>query len=130
MPTATVTNTGGTAASGLSVVVSVAPSNALQLRSPQGSTQPVATVAAGGSQSVAWQMRADRAGTATVTMTLRDSSGMTLGDDNPNADDQLEVDFGLFHSWACVDDLPVDTGVRSIVHERRQDGDVARWRKW
>ena len=77
--TATVTNTGGAAASGLSVVVSFTPSNALRLRSPQGSTQSVATVAAGGSRSVAWQIRAERAGTATLTMTLRNSSGTTLG---------------------------------------------------
>ena len=76
--TATVANTGGAAVSGLSVVVSFTPSDALQLRSPQGSTQSVATVAAGGSQSVAWQMRAERTGTATVVMTLRNSSGATL----------------------------------------------------
>ena len=60
-------------------MVSFTPSNALQLRSPQGSTQSVATVAAGGSRSVAWQIRAERAGTATLTMTLRNSSGTTLG---------------------------------------------------
>ena len=95
--TATVTNTGGAAASGLSVVVSFTPSNALQLRSPQGSTQSIATVAAGGSGSVAWQIRAERAGTATLTMTLRNSGGTTAGDGNPNGDDQLEIRFGL---WA------------------------------
>ena len=76
---ATVTNTGEAAASGLSVVVSFTPSNALRLRSPEGSTQSVATVAAGGSRSVSWEIRAERAGTATLTMTLRNSSGTTLG---------------------------------------------------
>ena len=77
--TATVTNTGGSTASGLSVVVSFTPSNALRLENPQGSTQSVAAVAAGGTRSVSWQIRADRAGTATLTMTLRNSSGATLG---------------------------------------------------
>ena len=77
--TATVTNSAAAAAGGLSVLVSFTPSNALRLQSPQASTQSVATVAAGGSRSVTGQIRADRAGTATLTMTLRDSSGTTLG---------------------------------------------------
>src|SRR4051812_24697726 len=77
--TATVTNGGGSAATGLTVVVSFTPSSALRLRSPTGSTQSAGTVAAGGTKTVAWQMRAESAGTATVTMTLRSSAGVTLG---------------------------------------------------
>jgi hypothetical protein len=77
--TATVNNTGGAAASGLSVVVSFTPGDALRLRSPQGATQSVATVSAGGSRTVAWEIRAERSGTATLTMTLRNSSGTTVG---------------------------------------------------
>jgi hypothetical protein len=76
--TATVTNTGGSAASGLSVVVSFSPSDAVRLNSPQNATQSVATIAAGGSQNVSWQLRADRAGSTTVTMTLKNSSGATV----------------------------------------------------
>jgi hypothetical protein len=38
----------------------------------------VPTVVAGGSQNVAWQMRTDNAGTATLTMTLRDAGGATV----------------------------------------------------
>jgi hypothetical protein len=48
------------------------------LQNPTATSQSVPTVAAGGSQSVAWQMRADNAGTATVTMTLRDATGATV----------------------------------------------------
>src|SRR3954453_13256988 len=77
--TATVTNGGGSAASGLTVVVSFTPSSALRLRSPSGATQSAGTIAAGGIKTVAWQMRAESAGTATVTMTLRSSAGDTLG---------------------------------------------------
>src|SRR4051812_26086032 len=77
--TATVTNGGGSAATGLTVVVSFTPSSTLRLRSPTGSTQSAGTVAAGGTKTVAWQMRAESAGTATVTMTLRSSAGVTLG---------------------------------------------------
>src|SRR3954447_16200771 len=77
--TATVTNGGGSAAVGLTVVVSFTPSSALRLRSPTGSTQSAGTIAAGGTKTVAWQMRAESAGTATVTMTLRSSAGVTLG---------------------------------------------------
>src|SRR3954447_19556361 len=77
--TATVTNGGGSAASGLTVVVSFTPSSALRLRSPSGATQSAGTIAAGGTKTVAWQMRAESAGTATVTMTLRSSAGVTLG---------------------------------------------------
>ena len=76
--TATVTNNGAAAASGFSVRVSFTPSSAMRLQSPTTTTQSVPTVAAGGSQSVAWQMRTDNAGTATLTMTLRDAGGATV----------------------------------------------------
>jgi predicted secreted protein len=76
--TATVTNSGAVAASGFSVRVSFTPSNSLRLQNPTSTTQSVPTVAPGGSQSVAWQMRADNAGTATLTMTLRDAGGATV----------------------------------------------------
>ena len=76
--TATVTNNGAAAASGFSVRVSFTPSSAMRLQSPTTTTQSVPTVVAGGSQNVAWQMRTDNAGTATLTMTLRDAGGATL----------------------------------------------------
>jgi carbon monoxide dehydrogenase subunit G len=76
--TATVTNSGGSTASGLSVVISWQPSDAIRLESPRGSTQSVSSVAPGGSQSVSWLIRADRAGSATITLTLRDSNGVTV----------------------------------------------------
>jgi hypothetical protein len=77
--TATVTNGGGSAATGSTVVISFTPTNALRLTNPTSSTQPTGTVAAGGTKTVAWQMRANNAATATVTMTLRSSAGVTLG---------------------------------------------------
>lgn len=76
--TATVTNNAATAASGFSVRISFAPSGALRLQSPTTTSQSVPTVPPGGSQGVSWQMRADNAGTATLTMTLRDASGATV----------------------------------------------------
>jgi len=76
--TATVTNNGAAAASGFSVRVSFTPSSAMRLQSPTTTTQSVPTVAAGASRSVAWQMRTDNAGTATLTMTLRDAGGATV----------------------------------------------------
>jgi hypothetical protein len=76
--TGTVANTGGTAASGYTMLVSFTPTDSMRLESPQSSTQSVATVAAGGTQSVSWQIRADRAASATLTMTLRSSSGATV----------------------------------------------------
>jgi hypothetical protein len=76
--TATVTNSAAAAARGFSVRVGFTPSGALRLQNPTATSQSVPTVAAGGSQSVAWQMRADNAGTATVTMTLRDATGATV----------------------------------------------------
>ncbi|MDT4972078.1 MAG: hypothetical protein QOG22_2221, partial [Pseudonocardiales bacterium] len=77
--TATVTNGGGSAATGSTVVISFTPTNALRLTNPTSSTQPTGTVTAGGTKTVAWQMRANNAATATVTMTLRSSAGVTLG---------------------------------------------------
>jgi predicted secreted protein len=76
--TATVTNNAAAAASGFSVRVSFTPSSALRLQSPTATTQSVPTVAPGTSRNVTWQMRADNAGTATLTMTLRDASGATV----------------------------------------------------
>jgi predicted secreted protein len=73
-----VTNTGGAAATGFSVRVSFTPSSSLRLQSPTATSQSVPTVAPGGSQNVAWQLRTDNAGTATVTMTLRDAGGATV----------------------------------------------------
>jgi hypothetical protein len=77
--TATVTNGGASAATGTSVVFSFTPTNALRLTSPTSSTQSAGTVAAGGTTALSWQTRADSKGTATVTMTLRSSAGVTLG---------------------------------------------------
>ena len=76
--TATVTNTAAAAASGFSVRVSFTPSNTLRLQNPTATSQSVPTVAVGGSQNVAWQIRADNAGTATLTMMLRDAAGATV----------------------------------------------------
>ncbi|HJZ78621.1 MAG TPA: NEW3 domain-containing protein, partial [Vicinamibacterales bacterium] len=76
--TATVTNSAAAAASGFSVAVSFTPSGTLRLQNPTVASQSVPTVAAGGSQSVTWQIRGTNAGTATVTMTLRDASGATV----------------------------------------------------
>jgi hypothetical protein len=76
--TGAVANTGGTSASGSSVLVSFTPTDAMRLESPQSSSQSLASVAAGGSQSVAWQIRTDRAATVTLTLTLRNASGATV----------------------------------------------------
>jgi predicted secreted protein len=76
--TATVTNTGTSTASGYSVAISLSPSSSLRLQSPTSSTQPVGPVASGTSQSVAWQIRADKTASATVTMTLRNASGAVV----------------------------------------------------
>ena len=76
--TATVSNTGGASASGYSVAISFSPSDAMRLQSPSSASQSVATVQAGASKAVAWQMRADKAAAASVTMTLRDASGATV----------------------------------------------------
>ena len=76
--TATVTNNAATAASGFSVRVSFTPSNMLRLQNPTATSQSVPTVAPGGSQNVAWQIRATNAGTATLTMTLLDAGGATV----------------------------------------------------
>jgi hypothetical protein len=50
----------------------------MRLESPQTATQTVPTVPAGGSQTVSWQMRADKAASATVTMKLIDAGGATV----------------------------------------------------
>ncbi len=76
--TASVANAGGSSASGYTVLVSFTPSNALKLENPKNSTQSLPTVAAGGSQSVSWLIRAENAASATLTMTLRNSSGQTV----------------------------------------------------
>ena len=61
------------------MLVSFSPGDSMRLESPQTATQSLATIAAGGSQSVAWQIRAERTASATLTMTLRDSSGNAVG---------------------------------------------------
>jgi hypothetical protein len=71
-------NTGGSNASGYSVFISFSPSNSIRLQSPQTATQSVAAIAPGGTRNISWQLRADRAGTATVTMTLRDANGAAV----------------------------------------------------
>ncbi len=76
--TATATNGGGSTASGSTVVINFTPTSALRLTSPTSSTQSIATIAAGASTNVSWQLRADKPGTVTVTMTLRSSAGTTL----------------------------------------------------
>jgi hypothetical protein len=76
--TATVSNAGGASASGYSVVVSFSPSGSMRLQSPSSASQSVVAVPAHGSKAVAWQLRADKAAAASVTMTLRDASGATV----------------------------------------------------
>jgi hypothetical protein len=76
--TATVTNSGASTASGYSVTLAFSPSNSMRLQSPQSSTQSVAAVAAGSSRGVAWQVRADKAASVTMTMTLKDASGVVV----------------------------------------------------
>jgi hypothetical protein len=76
--TGTVSNTGGSSASGYTVLISIAPSNAIRLDSPRSATQSVAAIAAGGSRNVSWQLRAERTGSATVAMTLRNAAGATV----------------------------------------------------
>jgi hypothetical protein len=75
---ATVTNTGGSAASGYSVVISFNPSGSMSRQSPSNSSQSLPAVAAGGSQSVSWVVKAENEGPATLTMTLKNSSGQTV----------------------------------------------------
>jgi hypothetical protein len=76
--TGTVANTGGASASGYTALISFSPTDSMRRESPESSTQSVPTVAAGGTQAVSWQIRADRTGSATLTMTLRNSSGVTV----------------------------------------------------
>ncbi|HYR87414.1 MAG TPA: hypothetical protein VE422_25245 [Terriglobia bacterium] len=77
--TGTVANTGATAGSGYTVLIGFNPADSARLQGPQRSTQSVPAVPAGGTQAVSWQIRADRAGPATLTMTLQNSSGVTVG---------------------------------------------------
>src|SRR5262249_1077855 len=74
----TITNAGGSAANGYTVLIAFTPSTAMRLQSPQVSTQTVATVAVGGSQTVSWQLRTDNTASSTITMTLRDPSGAVV----------------------------------------------------
>ena len=76
--TATVTNTGSSAASGYSVRDTFTPTDAMRLENPQTATQTLPTIAAGGSQAVSWLMRADREASATLTMTLLAPGGATV----------------------------------------------------
>ena len=73
-----VTNSGGTSASGYSVVATISPSDAMRLQSPSSGTQAVATIAANSSKTVSWQIRGNKAEAASITMTLRDASGATI----------------------------------------------------
>ena len=74
----TVTNTGGSSASGYSVVVSFTPADSMKLENPQTATQSLPAVAPGGAQSVSWQIRADKAASATLTMKLVAPGGATV----------------------------------------------------
>jgi hypothetical protein len=76
--TATVTNTGGSAATGYSVRASFTPTDSMRLENPQSATQTLPSVPAGGSQSVSWLIRADRTASATLTMTLLAPGGTTV----------------------------------------------------
>jgi hypothetical protein len=71
--TATVANTGAST-SGLSATIDWSPSDRVRLRG-SSQTQAVPTVPAGGNASVSWNMRAINEGTATLTVTVTDSSG-------------------------------------------------------
>jgi len=59
-------------------LVSFTPSDSMRLENPQNSSQSLPTVAPGGSQNVSWLIRADREANATLTFTLRNSSGTTV----------------------------------------------------
>jgi len=58
-----------------------APGQPLKLDSPDVTTQAYAPVPAGGEQSVQWELRADKAGTSTITITLRDAASTVLATD-------------------------------------------------
>ena len=76
--TATVTNSGSSAATGYTVRNTFTPTDSMRLENPQTATQTLPTIPAGGSQTVSWQMRADRAASATLTMTLLAPGGATV----------------------------------------------------
>jgi hypothetical protein len=71
---ATIGNGGGSAASGLSATFSWSPSDALRTQGASP-TQPLATIAAGGSTGVSWLQEARNEGTVTLTVTVSDGSG-------------------------------------------------------
>jgi hypothetical protein len=76
--TATVTNTGSGSASGYSVRATFTPTDSMRLENPQTATQTLPAVPPGESRSVAWLIRADKAATATLTMTLLAPGGATV----------------------------------------------------
>ena len=76
--TATVTNSGSSAATGYTVRDTFTPTDSMRLENPQTATQTLPAIPAGGSQTVSWQMRADRAASATLTMTLLAPGGATV----------------------------------------------------
>ena len=76
--TATVTNTGGATATGLTVRVTWSPGQMLRLQNPQNPTQSVGSVAPGGSSNVSWLIQGDKEGSGTITFTLEDSGGATV----------------------------------------------------
>jgi hypothetical protein len=78
---AVVSNTGGSDASGLVASLNWTPGNALRFQN-SNSNANVPVVAAGGSQAVNWQLRADKQNpVVTITVVLRDASGKVLAQD-------------------------------------------------
>ncbi len=78
---AIVTNTGGSDAAGLVANLSWTPGNTLKFEAG-GANQNVPTVAAGGSQTVGWELKADKESPqVTITATLRDASGTVVAQD-------------------------------------------------
>ncbi len=76
--TATVTNTGGATATGLTVTITWSPGQMLRLEDPQNPTQSVGSVVPGGSSNVSWLIRGDKEGSGTITFTLNDSGGAAV----------------------------------------------------